>query len=321
MGLDSKNTVAFVFPGQGSQHVGMLQDFSQAHPIINETFDEASQALGFDLWQLIQQGPQERLNLTENAQPALVAASIAIWRLWENNTTFKPCVMAGHSLGEWSALVAAQVLSLADAVKLVKLRGQFMQSAVPVGIGAMAAIIGLSDEQVERVCEHTSNNEGQVLPVNYNSPGQLVIAGHTKAVEHAIVHCKEAGAKRALALPVSAPFHTPLMEPAAQQLSAYIQETTFSSPAISVVQNVGINASSDLEKIKQRLTQQIYAPVPWVGCIHHICQHYAVDTVLECGPGKVLSGLNKRIEKQLNVLSTATPAVFDTSLETLGSTL
>lgn len=303
---DSFNKVAVIFPGQGSQKVGMFNDYDAFMPIISEVFAEASQTIGFDLFDLVQNGPPETLNLTENAQPALVAASTAIWRAWQTQSSFEPTAVAGHSLGEWSALVAADVIKFEDAVKLVQLRGQFMQSAVPVGLGAMAAIIGLSDEAVEDVCKTCSDSSNIVTAVNYNSPGQLVIAGHTEAVNKAINGCKELGAKRALSLPVSAPFHTALMKPAADRLAEHIENTHFSSPKFPIVQNVfSSTAQQSPETIKANLIEQIYSPVPWVKCIEKLINVFNVEAFVECGPGKVLSGLNKRIAKSMPISNTA----------------
>lgn len=291
------STLAYVFPGQGSQSVGMLADIAAAHPEVEATYAEASEVLDFDLWQLVQEGPQESLNLTQNAQPALLAASVAIWRITQKLGKAQPAIVAGHSLGEWSALVCAGVVKFTDAIKLVHLRGQYMQQAVPVGVGTMAAIIGLDDAVVEQACKEAAQ-AGIVETVNYNSPGQLVIAGEVAAVEAAMALCKEAGAKRALPLPVSAPFHTSMMKPAADNLAKHIAETPFTAPTIPVLHNVGVSTEADPEAIKQRLIAQIYSPVPWVASVNALAQMGA-QTLIECGPGKVLSGLNKRINKAL----------------------
>ncbi len=291
------STLAFVFPGQGSQAVGMLADVAEQFPEVQETFAEASEALSFDLWQLVQDGPQETLNLTENAQPALLAASVALWRIYQKQGKPAPAVLAGHSLGEWSALVCAGVVDFAEAIKLVRLRGQYMQQAVPVGVGTMAAIIGLDDGVVENACSEAAA-KGVVETVNYNSPGQLVIAGEVAAVEAAMELCKEAGAKRALQLPVSAPFHTSMMKPAAENLAKHIEQTEFRSPAIPVIHNVGVEASTDAADIKRRIIEQIFSPVPWVATVNALAER-GVTTLVECGPGKVLGGLNRRINKEL----------------------
>ena len=291
------STLAFVFPGQGSQAVGMLADVAEQFPEVQETFAEASEALSFDLWQLVQDGPQETLNLTENAQPALLAASVALWRIYQKQGKPAPAVLAGHSLGEWSALVCAGVVDFAEAIKLVRLRGQYMQQAVPVGVGTMAAIIGLDDGVVESACSEAAA-KGVVETVNYNSPGQLVIAGEVAAVEMAMELCKEAGAKRALQLPVSAPFHTSMMKPAAENLAKHIEQTEFRTPAIPVIHNVGVEASTDAADIKRRIIEQIFSPVPWVATVNALAER-GVTTLVECGPGKVLGGLNRRINKEL----------------------
>ncbi|SMF30618.1 [acyl-carrier-protein] S-malonyltransferase [Alteromonadaceae bacterium Bs31] len=290
--------VAFVFPGQGSQKVGMLAELAENKPVVRETFAEASEVLGYDLWALIQNGPQEELNMTEKTQPALLACSVAVWRAWCDAGGAKPDWMAGHSLGEWSALVCADVVDFASALKLVRLRGKYMQEAVPLGVGAMAAIIGLADEKVEQACAQASVGGELASPVNYNSPGQLVIAGHKAAVESAMKLCSESGAKRAMLLPVSAPFHTALMSPAAEKLAAEVEATEFSAPAVPVVHNVNALPESDPSAIKQLMIEQIYSPVKWVASVHYLVEQGATAT-LECGPGRVLSGLIKRIDKSV----------------------
>ncbi len=298
------STLAYVFPGQGSQSVGMLAELAAVHSEVEATYAQASEALGFDLWQLVQEGPQDTLNLTQNAQPALLAASVAVWRVAQKQGKAQPLVLAGHSLGEWSALVCAGVIDFAAAIKLVHLRGQYMQQAVPVGVGTMAAIIGLDDAAVEEACQKASSI-GVVETVNYNSPGQLVIAGEVAAVEEAMALCKAAGAKRALPLPVSAPFHTSMMKPAADNLAKHIEQTVFNAPVITVLHNVGVSVEPDPEAIKQRLIAQIYSPVPWVASVNALAD-MGVQTLMECGPGKVLSGLNKRINKALTCQPLAT---------------
>jgi len=308
--MSKKDSLAFVFPGQGSQKVGMLNDYLASSEIVKNTFLEASEALGFDLLELTQEGPADTLNLTENAQPALVTSSVALWRLWRDQCEVTPAVVAGHSLGEWSALVVANVIDLCDAVKLVKLRGQYMQSAVPVGVGAMAAIIGLDDEVVENACTAASSSESLVTPVNYNSPGQLVIAGHKAAVEEAMKACKEAGAKRALPLPVSAPFHTSLMKPAADRLANDVAKVAFRDAEIAVVQNVQSTPGQDAASIQSNLIEQIYSPVPWVSCVNQMVNEFGISSFVECGPGKVLSGLIKRIQKNTVQLDTSSESQF-----------
>lgn len=310
MTIDSN--LAFVFPGQGSQQVGMLAELAPKWSQITDTFAEASEVLNYDLWQLIQQGPQDTLNLTENSQPALLASSVAIWRVWSGLTDVRPSIMAGHSLGEWSALVCAGVVGFADAIKLVQLRGRYMQEAVPVGVGSMAAIIGLSDEAIIDCCEKAAEGE-VVTAVNFNSPGQVVIAGHCGAVERAIELCKAAGAKRALPLAVSAPFHTSLMKPAAEKLADHIDSTVFNTPEIPVVHNVTAATEASADRIKALMVEQIYAPVRWVDCVNTMVGEGASNFV-EAGPGKVLGGLIKRINKQTSSVSTDSVAALEQSI-------
>ncbi len=305
---------AFVFPGQGSQKVGMLAAAHERFAGVRETYVEASDALGYDVWDLIQNGEQDALNLTETTQPVLLSSSVALWRAWQEQGGAQPEVMAGHSLGEFTALVCAGSLGFADAVKLVRSRGQFMQTAVPVGEGAMAAIIGLDDEAINNIC---GASEGIVAAVNFNSPGQVVIAGHTAAVESAITELKEAGAKRALPLPVSAPFHTELMKPAGEQLAAAMADITIVPPQVPVIHNVHAQAESDPEKIRALLVQQIYSPVQWTRCVQAIVAA-GVTNVVECGPGKVLSGLNRRIDKSLSSFSLEEPDSLMAARQELG---
>jgi [acyl-carrier-protein] S-malonyltransferase len=308
--------LAFVFPGQGSQKVGMLAELAADYPVIQETFAEASTVLGYDLWALIQEGPQEELNLTERTQPMLLTASVALWKVWQQKGGAQPSLMAGHSLGEWSALVCSGVVAFADAVKLVQLRGKYMQQAVPAGVGAMAAIIGLDDAAINAACEAAAGDE-VVSAVNFNSPGQVVIAGHAGAVERAIAACKEAGAKRAMPLPVSAPFHTSLMQPAADNLAEQIRATEFSTPNVPVVHNVNAKTETDPARIQELMIEQIYTPVLWVDCTRALVDA-GVTQVVECGPGKVLSGLCRRIQKSLSAFATETPADLDKALAELG---
>lgn len=307
----SDTTLAFVFPGQGSQKVGMLADIAAQHPVIQETFGEASEALGYDMWSLIQQGEQEQLNLTEKTQPILLTSSVALWRLWLAQGGVKPAVMAGHSLGEFSALVCAGSLRFADAVRLVRDRGQFMQTAVPVGEGAMAAVLGLEDDVIIDICQRSGAEA-----VNFNSPGQVVVAGKVAAVDQAIEMLKEAGAKRAMPLPVSAPFHTSLMRPAGEKLAESVAELDVASPEIPVIHNVHAQTETDPEKIKQLLVQQIYSPVLWTGCVQAMVA-LGIDKTLECGPGKVLSGLSKRIDRSLSSYSIEEPAGLEKALADL----
>lgn len=297
--------IAFVFPGQGSQKIGMLAELATDYPVVQKTFAEASEVLGYDLWSLVQTGTQDEINLTERTQPLLLTASVAVWRVWQEKNGATPAFMAGHSLGEWSALVCAGVVAFKDAVKLVQQRGKFMQEAVPAGQGAMAAIIGLDDVAILDACKKAEQGE-VVSAVNFNSPGQVVIAGSVAAVERASALCKEAGAKRALPLPVSAPFHTSLMQPAADRLAEQINATTFSLPKIPVVHNVTAQAEACAEKIKALMIEQIYSPVRWVECVNTLVAA-GVNKTIECGPGKVLSGLNKRIHAELITASIEKP--------------
>ncbi|GAB2181608.1 ACP S-malonyltransferase [Denitratisoma sp. agr-D3] len=284
-------TFALVFPGQGSQSLGMMNAYGDS-AVVRKTFDEASAALGRDLWQLVAEGPAEALNQTVNTQPLMLTAGIAVYRLWQEKGGPVPAMVAGHSLGEYSALVAAEVLSLADAVPLVELRAKAMQEAVPAGEGAMAAILGLDPEVIKAVCAESA--QGQVVEaVNFNAPEQTVIAGHAAAVQRAADGCKAKGAKRAVMLPVSAPFHCALMQPAAEKLKARLAELTFNAPKIAVVNNIDVAVENDPARIKDALARQAAGPVRWVEIMRHM-QAAGITQVLECGPGKVLSGVAKR---------------------------
>jgi len=297
-------SIAFVFPGQGSQSVGMLAELAGNFSIVADTFAEASEALGYDLWQLVQNGPAEELNKTHITQPAMLTSGIAVWRVMQDQGRAKPAVVAGHSLGEYTALVAAGVISFADAVKLVAERGRLMQEAVPAGQGGMAAILGLDDATVINVCESAA--QGDVLSaVNFNAPGQVVVAGTAAAVERVVDAAKEAGAKRALPLPVSVPSHCALMKPAADKLAEQLSAITIATPIIPVINNVDVTVASDADAIRDALVRQLYSPVRWVESVQKMAQD-GVDTLVECGPGKVLVGLNKRIENSMNAM-----AVFD----------
>lgn len=305
--------LCFVFPGQGSQAVGMLADLAAAHQQVRDTFVEASDALGLDLWKLSQQGPEADLNRTDNTQPAMLAAGIAVWRVWQAHGGKSPLVAAGHSLGEYSALVAAGRLDFADAIPLVARRGRYMQEAVPEGQGAMAAVLGLSDDDVKAVCEAAA--EGEVVePVNFNSPGQVVIAGAKRAVERAVVVAKEKGAKRALVLPVSVPSHCSLMVPAADKLAADLAEIAIADGAFPVLHNVNVAEAADAAEVRDLLARQLHSPVRWVETIEALPGR-GVELVIEAGPGKVLAGLGKRINKQLNTLPITDPAGLDAALE------
>lgn len=301
-------SLAFVFPGQGSQSLGMLAELAEQYPLIGETFEEASEALGYDLWALVQQGPEEQLNQTDKTQPAILTASIALWRLWLAEGGARPAYVSGHSLGEYSALVAAGSLSLQEAVKLVERRGQLMQQAVPAGHGAMAAILGLSDEQVVDICAEAAEDE-VVSAVNFNSPGQVVIAGNKAAVDRAIELCKAQGAKRALPLAVSVPSHCALMKPAAERFAESVNAIEWAAPQVPVVQNVSAAVAADVAILKQDLLAQLYQPVRWVECVQALAAHNAVNLV-ECGPGKVLAGLNKRCADGVTTYNLNTPDAF-----------
>jgi [acyl-carrier-protein] S-malonyltransferase len=299
-----QNKLAFVFPGQGSQSVAMLSEFA-GNSIIENTFAEASEALGYDLWQLVSEGPAEKLNQTHFTQPALLTASVALWRVWLSISEVKPDVMAGHSLGEYSALVCAGVVSLSDAVKLVKKRGELMQASVPAGTGAMAAVIGLADTEIIKACELAQQGE-VVSAVNFNSPGQVVIAGQKAAVERAGQLCKDSGAKRVLPLPVSVPSHCALMSDAATKLAEELNKISFSSPKINIINNVDVVKEQSEDAIKAALVRQLYSPVRWSETVTQIVSD-GITKVIEIGPGKVLQGLNKRIDKSISNVSMNTP--------------
>jgi [acyl-carrier-protein] S-malonyltransferase len=284
--------LAFVFPGQGSQAVGMMNGFA-AHPVVRETFAEASAALGDDLWKLVEEGPADALSLTTNTQPVMLTAGVAIYRAWLAAGGAKPSVMAGHSLGEYTALVAAGALAFADAVPLVRFRAQAMQDAVPAGVGAMAAIMGGDDDGVAAACMEAA--QGQVVePVNFNAPGQIVIAGHREAVERAIALAKQKGAKRGVMLPVSAPFHSSLLKPAADKLAARLAQVAFAAPSIPVIHNVDVAEHAAPDAIRAALAQQAASPVRWTATVRRMAD-LGVTHVVECGPGRVLAGMTKRI--------------------------
>lgn len=309
-----QNNLAFVFPGQGSQSLAMLADFADQE-VVQNTFSEASAALGYDLWQLVQQGPVEKLNQTNFTQPALLTASVAIWRLWHASSSATPALLAGHSLGEYSALVCAGVLSLTDAVKLVQKRGELMQASVPEGVGAMAAVIGLDDQIIIDACAEAANEE-VVSAVNFNSPGQVVIAGHKAAVERAGILCKAAGAKRVLPLPVSVPSHCALMKGAAEKLAEEFNHITFNEPNIPVVNNVDVVTEHSAQAIKLALIKQLYSPVRWTETIEYLAQQ-GIEFTIEAGPGKVLQGLLKRIDKTISCQSVNDSASLAKALESV----
>lgn len=291
-----------VFPGQGSQRVGMLEEAAGAFSIVGDTFSEASDALGYDLWHLVSQGPVEKLGLTEYTQPAILTASVALYRAFSEAHSFQPTAGAGHSLGEYSALVCAGTLSLADGARLVRRRGAAMQDAVPVGVGAMAVVMGLDDDAVSDTCNSISSADSFVGGVNFNAPGQVVIAGHADAVDAAVVALKDAGARRAMPLPVSAPFHTPLMQPAADVMQQAFEDASWATPQFPVVSNVDGSLQTDADSIRESLVKQISAPVLWTTCMATLREAGCTQFV-ECGPGNVLSGLSKRIDKSVPIKS------------------
>lgn len=297
---------ACVFPGQGSQSVGMLKELADSHPSVLDTFKEASDVLGYDLWDLVQDDTDGKLNETHITQPALLAASVATWRILEAQG-IEVSYLAGHSLGEYSALVCGGAMSFADAIKLVEARGQYMQEAVPAGAGAMYAIIGLDDNTIANVCHQTAIATGDVVsPVNFNSPGQVVIAGEKVAAEQAAAACKEAGAKRALPLAVSVPSHCELMRPAADKLEDALATLNVHTPAINIINNVDVTIETDGASIKSALVRQLYCPVQWTRTVEYLAAA-GVERIIEVGPGKVLSGLNKRINKSLESIAVNTP--------------
>ncbi|WP_110664929.1 ACP S-malonyltransferase [Salinicola halophilus] len=306
-------SLALIFPGQGSQQVGMLRELAERYSVVRTTFDEASEALGYDLWHTVQDGPEEHLNATACTQPALLTASVSIWRVWQELEGPRPCMMAGHSLGEYSAMVCSGALSFAEGVRLVRLRGEAMQAAVPQGVGAMAAVLGLDDATVEAACRDAAGDE-VVAAVNYNSPGQVVIAGHQEAVDRAIVRCQEAGAKRAMPLPVSVPSHCALMKPAAERLASAMESLEFRLPRYAVYQNVDAKVPDTTAALRQNLVEQLYRPVRWTDCVNAMADNGA-GVFVECGPGKVLTGLTKRIQRQAKGLAVNDPDTLSAALE------
>ena len=306
-------TNAFVFPGQGSQSVGMQDALGAEFPVVGETYAEASEILGLDLWKLVQDGPADSLNETVNTQPAMLTASVATFRVWRKEGGSMPSILAGHSLGEYTALVAAGALDFGSAVRIVRLRAQLMQEAVPEGEGAMAAVLGLSDEQIQDVCENASG-VGTAEPVNFNSPGQIVVAGHRPAIERLIELAKEAGARRAIMLPVSVPSHSSLMRPAGEKLAELLDETVFRAPEVQVVCAVDGRLYGDVDDIRSRIKHQVYSPVRWVDTVNEMISLGAAN-IIECGPGKVLTGLIKRIDRSVNVACIDTPDALRSALE------
>lgn len=305
--------LAFVFPGQGSQSVGMLADLADAFPVVRATFNEASDVLDRDLWSLVMEGPKASLDQTENTQPAMLAAGVAVWRCWKQQGGAVPSLVAGHSLGEYSALVCAQALAFADAVKLVANRARLMQSAVPEGDGAMAALLGLDDDQVRTLC--LDQAQGQVLEaVNFNAPSQVVIAGDRDAVQRGLAAAKLAGAKRAVLLPISVPCHSTHMRRGASELAQLLADTPFSTPALDILHNVSISPARDLDDLRALLARQLYSPVPWVETVRAMIER-GVSIAIESGPGKVLAGLGKRIDKAIETLPVFDQAGLNKALE------
>lgn len=307
--------LAFVFPGQGSQSVGMVTDLAEAYPLVKQTFEQASDALDLDLWKMVDSGPADELNQTHNTQPAMLAAGVAMWRVWCEQSEVRPAWMAGHSLGEYTALVCGNAINFEDGVKLVAERGRLMQQAVPAGVGAMAAIIGLEDHQVVQACNDSAGDE-VVSAVNFNAPGQVVIAGNAAAVERAMEAAKALGAKRALKLPVSVPSHCALMEPAAEQLAERLAEIEVRIPDVTLIHNVDVTAHSAADVIRNALREQLFKPVRWVDGVKFM-RDQGVSHFVECGPGKVLIGLNKRIVKDANHMTLYDPETLSQVLEQL----
>lgn len=307
-------TFACVFPGQGAQKVGMMADLAEAHPQVEETFAEASEALGEDLWKLADEGPAEQLNQTRNAQPVLLAAEISIWRIWQQHGGSSPTFLAGHSFGEYSALVAAGALEFSSAVPLVRRRGDLMQHAAGEGVGSMAAILGLEDEQVHKICAQISSSDAVVEAANFNAPGQVVLSGHRPAVEQATEACREAGARRALLLDVSVPAHSSLMRVAVDDYAEALEVTEFTNPQIPVVNNVDVQAEADPVRIREALQRQLYSPVRWAESILWMTEQ-GVDLQIEMGPGKILTGLARRIDKSMRGLCLEAPDDLEQALK------
>jgi [acyl-carrier-protein] S-malonyltransferase len=311
------HTIAAFFPGQGSQSLGMLDALAETYRDVRQTFDEASDVLAFDLWRLVSEGPREELDLTRNTQPAMLAAGVAVWRVWQQAGGPTATLMAGHSLGEYSALVAAGALSFADGLRLAADRAGFMQEAVPAGQGAMAALLGLSDREVVDLC--TEQAQGAVLEaVNFNAPGQVVIAGRSDAIDRALIAAKLIGAKRAIRLPVSVPSHCALMRPAAERLAGRLATVEIRSPVVPVLHNASVSPAADPADLRDLLVQQLYRPVRWVETVRAVVAE-GVHTAIECGPGKVLAGLNKRIDENLTTLPIFDPRSLEAALEAIGN--
>ena len=307
-------SLAFVFPGQGSQAVGMLAGLTERHPLVRDTFAEASDGAGIDLWTLAQEGPEAQLNATECTQPALLAAGVAVWRAWQASGGGRPALLAGHSLGEYAALVAAGSLGLADAARLVRRRGQLMQEAAPAGSGAMAAVLGAEDAQVEDACRQATTGGETVVPANFNSPGQIVIGGHAAAVDRALALLTEQGVRKTVKLPVSVPSHTPLMREAANRLSEAMAGLDWREPQIPIVQNVDAEVHAGVQAIRDALVRQLYLPVRWNDCVQALAAR-GVTRIGECGPGRVLTGLTRRIDKSLDARALGEPDDLDSALQ------
>jgi [acyl-carrier-protein] S-malonyltransferase len=313
-----RNDLAILFPGQGSQSLGMLAALAQAHPQVRATFDEASAAIDLDLWALSQEGPETELNRTINTQPALLAAGVAVWRAWRAAGGAEPAAMAGHSLGEYTALVCADALSLADGTRLVRERGRLMQEAVPEGVGAMAAVLNADLELLSEICELASSAAEPVVPANLNAPGQIVLSGAAAALDRALTLLAERGVKRAIRLPVSVPSHSPLMRGAAERLGAYLAGVDIQSPRIPVIHNADVSSHGDVDAIRSALVLQLSAPVRWIETVQKLVAGGAVRA-LECGPGKVLTGMAKRIAPDLQMQAIADPAVLAATLAEMPS--
>ena len=310
--------IAFVFPGQGSQSVGMMDELSSRYPLVIELFASVSDRIGYDLWELVQYGPETLLNKTEHTQVAMLVADVAVYKIIQKKGVVRAAMMAGHSLGEYAALVCADAIDLLDAAALVAKRGQLMQETIPVGMGAMAALVGLTDEEVQAICIEVSTPSGMVTPANYNAIGQVVIAGHTMAVEKAKKRAEEMGARMTINIPVSVPCHCPLLQDAAEEFADSLQRTVFQVPTLPVISNVNLSVYQSVDQIRTLLKEQLYSPVRWVETIQAM-KNKGIEYIIECGPGKVLSGLTKRIDKTLHSMSVNDEASLDAVLTKLST--